>query len=110
LTPVSSTALGGDTKSPKFRSKSGGYFRTQKYTLPNNQPSFFLAKNRQMTTPPQISGDIPRFSLKEFIKVRPWRGGGVCGVAPQVWRHQNKKKHCPANQPSFVIGEKSTLP
>jgi hypothetical protein len=45
-TPVPSTALGVDTKPSKSRSKSGGYSKTQKYTLPNNQPSFILAKTR----------------------------------------------------------------
>jgi hypothetical protein len=95
LRPVSSTALGGDTKPPKSRSKSGGYLKTQKYTLPNNQPSFILPKTRQMTTPPQISGDITRFSLKEFSKVRPSEGGRGLATSKQ-------EKTLP-RQPAFLF-------
>jgi len=80
LTPVSSTALAVDAKQPKSRSKSGGYQKTQKNTLPNNQPSFFLAKTRQTTTPPKFFGDIPRFSKR--IHQSPSWGGGV---SAQVW-------------------------
>jgi hypothetical protein len=66
-----------------------------------------------MTAPPQISGGIPRFSLKGSHQSPPLErgGGGVCGVSPQVWLVYNKKKHCP-HQPAFMffLGEKSTLP
>jgi hypothetical protein len=54
---------------------------------------------------------IPRFSLKEFIKVRPWRRrGGVVTYRHKSGYFKIRKNSAPTNQYSFFSGEKSTLP
>jgi hypothetical protein len=61
-----------------------------------------------MTTQPQISGNIPRFSLKEFIKVRPWKRGGRGGVV--AYRHKSgyfetRKNTAPPSSLPFFLAE-----
>jgi hypothetical protein len=78
--------------------------RPKKYT--SHQPAFFLfGKKSPSDHTDQISGDIPRFSLKEFIKLRPWSGGRWGGV---VWRIATslttlKQEKTLPRQPAFLF-------
>lgn len=82
LTPVSSTALGVDTKPPKCRSKSGGYFKTQKTHYPRTSFLSFWRKLAKWPHSLKFLATFLVFLLKNSSKSALGRGGGAGGL----WR------------------------
>jgi hypothetical protein len=108
LTPVSSTALGVDTKPPKCRSKSGGYFKTQKTHYPRTSFLSFWRKLAKWPHSLKFLATFLVFLLKNSSKSALGRGGGRGGVV--AYRHKSgyfetRKNTAPPSSLPFFLAE-----